>query len=172
VVDGEAEARPAHGGIVPVQLRGAPQRRLPAMEPQWQPDGRPWNRCLATEQRDRAGEAGAAQVEEHLQEALHRLCLCGVPKPGGSSPRAPEADERHVFAHGQCQDEDALLVHEEVVHRKPRDTITRPGSKSALEFARRIASTASKATTSSRARYITSALQTRLTQPSSFACAA
>jgi hypothetical protein len=90
MVDGAVEARQAHGRTVPIEFRRTPQRRLPAMEPQWKPNGRSRKRDIATKQRTRAGEATTAEVEEHVPEALFRLCRCRVSKSSRSGAREVE----------------------------------------------------------------------------------
>jgi hypothetical protein len=117
MVDGAIEARQAHGRIVPIELRRTPQRRLPAMEPQWQPNGRSGKRHIATKQRARAGEATTAEVEEHVPEAILRLCRCRVPESSRSSAREAEGRRRCIAQRQPQERENTLLVDEEVVHR-------------------------------------------------------
>lgn len=112
VVDGPPEARPAHGRAVPQQLCRAAQRRLPAVErgSQWQlRDG------LAPEQRAGPAQARPSEAEEHVQEALHRLCSCRRPEPRRRRPReaAPGSNPP-----GR-EDDQALLVHEARLDREP-----------------------------------------------------
>jgi hypothetical protein len=78
MVDGTTEARPAHGRAIPLELRGAAQRGLPAMGPEWQR-----REHVAAEQRAGTGQARATEVEEHVQEALYSLCSCRRPEPSG-----------------------------------------------------------------------------------------
>lgn len=78
MVDGTIEAGQTHGRPVPVQLCRTAQRRLPAMEPQWQSYERRRD-SLTAKQCTGTGEASTAE-EEHVQEALHGLCSCKRPK--------------------------------------------------------------------------------------------
>lgn len=92
MVDGKAEARPAHGRTVPIELCRTPQRGLPAMESQRQRQliERPRKRSIAAQQRSGAGETTTPEVEEHVQEALHSLCSCSSAEPSCSSARETE----------------------------------------------------------------------------------
>ena len=86
------------------------------MESKWQRR----KHSVEAKQRSGAGQANTAKGKEHVPEALYGLCSCSVPEPGCSSAREAKADKRSVFTQWQSQDEDvALLVDEEVVHREP-----------------------------------------------------
>lgn len=67
---------------------------------------------LAAEQRAGAGagagEAGPAEAEEHVQEALHGLCSCRRPEPSSSGAR--ETACRRTSP--DCEDDEALFVDE------------------------------------------------------------
>ena len=85
MVDGTAEARQAHGRAVPIKLCRATERRLSAVESQWEPNE--WRReHIETEQRPGASEAHTAEGEEHVQEAVYGVCSCKFPEPGCSGP--------------------------------------------------------------------------------------
>ena len=90
MVDGATEARQAHGRTLSIELRRAPQRGLPAMESQRQPNERPRQHHVEAEQRTGACEASTAKVEEHVQEAVHSLCGCGITQPSCSGAREAE----------------------------------------------------------------------------------
>ena len=69
---------------------------------------------VAAEQRAGAGEAGATEAEEHVQEALYSLCSCRRPEPSCSGARETAA-RRNTTG---CEDNKALLVHEERLDRE------------------------------------------------------
>jgi hypothetical protein len=113
VVDGPVEARQAHGRAVPIQLCRTTQRRLPAMGAQ-----RERRKHVEAKQRPGAAEAGAAEAEEHVQEAIYGLRGCRRSESSCCSARKAQG-RRHQLAQRQCQDQISLLVDEEVVYREP-----------------------------------------------------
>jgi hypothetical protein len=115
-VDGSPEARQAHGRLVSLKFRRALERRLPAMEPQCQPnDGVP--QPIAQQQRTATGQATAAEVEECVPEALHGLCSCKRPESGCSGAR--ETTSRRFFdTHWHHQDQNPILLDEAGLYRE------------------------------------------------------
>jgi hypothetical protein len=166
MVDGAIEARQTHGRIVPIEFRGTPQRGLPAMESQWQPNERSRKRHITTEQRAGGGETTAAEVEEHVQEALFGIRSGSVPKSRCSGARETEG-WGSCITEWQQEGDEALLIDEEVVHRQPRIGIACTGSESALELARGFAPTTNAP--AHLARSVASTLETRLSHPRALA---
>jgi hypothetical protein len=169
MVDGAVKARQTHGWTVPIEFRRTPQRRLPAMESQWQPNERSRKRHIATKQRTRGRETTTAEVEEHVQEALFRIRSGSVPESRCSGARETEG-WGSCIAEWQQEGDEALLIDEEVIHRQPRIGIARTGSESAIELARGFAP--STDAPAHCARSIASTLKTRLSHPRALASTA